>query len=42
MICSGDADDDWLDEADLRGRRALEDGVAMMAALDDQPGLWPS
>jgi hypothetical protein len=34
-------DDACVDDADLRGRRALEVGVAMMAALGDQPGTWP-
>jgi hypothetical protein len=41
MIWSDEPDEAWVDEADLRGRRALEDGVAMMAALGDQRGPWP-
>jgi len=42
MICSDEPDDACVDEADLRGRRALdEDGVAMMAVLGDQPRAWP-
>jgi hypothetical protein len=41
MIWSDEPDEAWVDEADLRGRRALEEGVAMMAALGDQRGPWP-
>jgi hypothetical protein len=40
MIWSDEPDDACVEEADLRGRRALEEGVAMMAALGDQPGPW--
>jgi hypothetical protein len=39
MVCSED-DEGWLGVADLRGRRALEEGVVMTAALDDQLGPW--
>ena len=38
MIWSDEPDDACVEDADLRGRRALEVGVAMMAALGDQRG----